>query len=291
MTDLPFISNELEKIFDKPFSNLQATPCGGGCINRTYILKESGNPIFFLKENSTSYEGMFEAEYSGLQAMQTVSGPRVPKPVTILTKNNHQYLIMELIHEGVRKSGFWPKFGRELALFHQEHRAAQFGYPMTNYIGATHQINTNENSWPEFFSQHRLMFQLDLAISKNRASKKLIDGVQRLCRKMGNYLPDTQNASLLHGDLWGGNFMTDEKGNAVLIDPAVYYGVPEADLAMTELFGGFHRDFYDAYQEIQSLDPEYPQQKKIYNLYHILNHLNLFGTSYASQAERIVRSF
>lgn len=280
----------LERLFGESVSIRGKHGVGGGCINQTSLLELTDGRKVFLKENSASYKGLFESEVAGLRSLSVEGGPRVPQPLAFTEADGRQYLLLEYVETGSRGKDFWEDFGRRLAHLHKVKRNERFGFDIDNYIGATPQINRWEVSWPRFFAQERLAFQLELARKNGYGRERWFGGAEHLVERMEELLPEPDSASILHGDLWGGNFMVDAQGRAVLIDPATYYGDREADLAMSELFGGFHRRFYDSYNEEFPIDPGYRERKHLYNLYHLLNHLNLFGASYAaSVADTVAR--
>lgn len=264
---------------------------GGGSINRTGTLELSNGVTLFLKENSRRHTDLFKAEAAALEALRAAQGPRVPEPIALVEDDRNQYLLMEAIEPGRKGGGFFSRFGRELAELHQSNRGEAFGFSMDNHIGSTPQKNPWTESWTEFYGEQRLRFQIELARRKGLADGSMVSGVESIIGKLHTLLPEPEHPALLHGDLWGGNYMVDEEGEPVLIDPAVYYGHREADLAMTELFGGFSPEFYRAYDETFPLQPGYRERVDLYNLYHLLNHLNLFGGGYAGSCRSIIRRY
>lgn len=282
---------KVRELFGASVSIREKHGIGGGCINRTSALVLDHGPKIFLKENSISYVDLFKAEAVGLEALSTEGGPAVPKPYGYGAGAGRQFLLIEFVESGRKNPDFWEEFGRRLAFLHKVRNNVRFGFEIDNYIGASPQPNQWEESWPRFFGHRRLGFQLSLVRKEGHSSEGWVQGVERLIGRIEQLLPQPNHASLLHGDLWGGNFMVGADGRAVLIDPAVYYGHREADLAMTELFGGFGPRFYAAYNEILPLDPGYEDRKDLYNLYHLLNHFNLFGGSYSGSIASIVKRY
>ena len=259
---------------------------GGGCINQAYRV-ESNPHAFFIKVNDVSGLDMFEAEAEGLQELGRITKLCTPTPVCFGASDSHAYLVMDDLQLG--GSGDASKLGEGLAAMHRI-TAAKFGWSRDNTIGATLQINQQESDWLVFWRDHRLGFQLQLA-QQNGAGSKVQKTGEQLLDALADLLDGHEPvASLLHGDLWSGNYAFTNSGEAAIFDPAVYYGDRETDLAMTELFGGFGQDFYAAYQDTWPLDTGYPLRKNLYNLYHILNHFNLFGGGYLSQAQGMMQS-
>lgn len=258
---------------------------GGGCINSAAVL-EDGKRRYFVKLNEARRLAMFEAEADGLKEMSRAGGVRVPLPVCAGTANDAAYLVLEYIELESADTRSFEQLGQGLARMHRSTRA-EFGWHRDNTIGSTPQPNTPSSDWVTFWREHRLGFQLRLAVRNGRnmmnKGERLMTGLEHFFQSY-HPLP-----SLLHGDLWGGNVGTSN-GHPVIFDPAVYYGDRETDLAMTELFGGFPGRFYQAYRESWPLDPGYKVRKTLYNLYHVLNHFNLFGGGYASQAEHMIDS-
>ncbi len=257
---------------------------GGGCINDTAIISD-GQKSFFIKLNSRDQLPMFEAESEGLHALAEANAIRVPTPVCTGTSGAQSFFVMETMELGGRVNP--EQLGQQLARLHQ-HTARQFGWHRDNTIGSTPQNNPWHSDWIDFFRDQRLIFQLELARDAGIGSATFQRGM-RLAELLDNFFSDYPPvASVLHGDLWSGNVGADQAGNPVIFDPAVYYGDREADLAMTELFGGFGNRFFEAYNEVFPIDPGYPRRKTLYNLYHILNHFNLFGGGYGQQADSMI---
>ena len=269
----------------KPFHLKRADSIGGGCINSAYRLV-GDSQSFFIKLNSAKRLDMFEAEADGLQALAAARAIRVPLPVCTGVEASQAYLVIEYFESGGGNSGAAGDFGQQLARMHHQ-TSEQFGWHRDNTIGSTPQPNTPSDDWLEFWREHRLGYQLELAKQRGGPGSLLRKGEQ-LMQTMPNLFTDYQpRPSLLHGDLWSGNYAVTQEGEPIIFDPAVYYGDREADMAMTELFGGFPQRFYAAYNETWPLDSGYQLRKTFYNLYHILNHFNMFGGGYAGQAERM----
>lgn len=263
----------------------------GGCINSTYLLQLSRGKSYFTKENNHAPSDMFREESKGLTALSEKFPLIVPRPLALGKEGKKDFLILDFIKGSAKKRGFWTEFAVALAQMHDAEGSHTCGFDSDNYIGSTRQINDKMDKWTDFFCEKRLLYQLKLAVSRNLADSSVIKGVENICHKISSLLPEPNCPSLLHGDLWSGNYMVDEEGRAALIDPAVYYGHREADLAMTELFGGFPREFYDGYSQIYCLDKGYRERRDLYNLYHMLNHLNLFGLSYAGSVKSIISAY
>jgi len=280
------IAGEIAAASGAPFSIAARRSAGGGCINQAHIL-EGGGRRYFVKSNRAERLPMFEAEADGLRELARCGAIRVPQPVCCGAAAGSAFLALEYIEFGAGGRGGAARLGARLAALHRT-GAAQFGWRRDNTIGATPQINTWNDAWVDFWHERRLGFQLRLAAEHGAGNRLQREGeklLERLPRFFADYRP---LPALLHGDLWGGNAAFDAAGNPVIFDPAVYYGDREADLAMTELFGGFGADFYAAYRDSFPLDPGYATRKTLYNLYHVLNHYNLFGGGYLGQAERMM---
>lgn len=255
---------------------------GGGDINQAEMLTGHDGRRFFVKLNRADRLDMFEAEADGLADL--AAAIRVPQPICSGIDAGRAYLVLEYLELDGR--GDAAELGRRLAAMHR-HSRTSFGWQRDNTIGATPQPNGWLDDWIDFLRERRIGFQLQLA-GRNGAPRRLLEQGERLLDALPAFFACyAPAASLLHGDLWGGNYGY-ANSEPVLFDPAVYYGDREADLAMTELFGGFPSPFYAAYNEAWPIDDGYATRKTLYNLYHILNHYNLFGGGYAGQAERMV---
>ncbi len=260
---------------------------GGGCINQAVILV-SEKRRYFVKINQAPLVDMFAAEAEGLTEICRSGTVRVPEPICWGTAARSAYLVLQHVALGrARGAEAERQLGRQLAMMHKTTRGV-FGWRRDNTIGSTPQINTENSDWLAFWRQHRLGFQLELAGRKGHLGRLQSIGDKLLISLDAFFTGHRPTPSLLHGDLWGGNWSVDAAGDPVVFDPAVYYGDRETDLAMTELFGGFGSDFYAAYREQWPLDAGYRARLDLYNLYHILNHLNLFGGGYRAQAESMI---
>ena len=286
MDTYDLIADHIEQTTGTQFTMDRYSVIGGGCINRAVLLEGAGQR-YFLKLNQSALVKMFEAEAEGLQAIQATQTLRVPTPICWGAQSDKAYLVLEYIEMGSPGVQCFVQLGSNLAALHQA-TTSQFGWHLDNTIGSTPQINTYTNEWVEFLREYRLRYQLQLAAGNHLSSSTIVAGENLLTRlddMFGSYIPAP---SLLHGDLWGGNFSADKNGSPVVFDPATYFGDREADLAMTELFGGFDRAFYASYENAWALDEGYRVRKMLYNLYHVLNHFNLFGGGYGAQAQNMI---
>ena len=268
---------------------LRSIPVSGGDINDAYKLNLSDGRQIFMKVNRSVGLSFFQAEAEGLEAIRATGAINVPEVIAVGKDQQYgAFLLLEWVKADPKAHDFWEKFGKSLARMHQA-PASRFGWEKDNYIGASPQINTPHDKWVAFFRDCRLSPQFERA--QHYFDPSMWKRITRLLDHLEDHLVEPPHPSLLHGDLWSGNFITGNDGQAWLIDPAVYLGHAEADLAMTELFGGFHPDFYSAYREVSPLQPGYEQRRDLYNLYHLLNHLNLFGGGYLSAVLRILNRY
>ncbi|AFY74655.1 fructosamine-3-kinase [Synechococcus sp. PCC 7502] len=264
--------------------NPHQQPVSGGSINQAFCLSDRSNK-FFVKTNTAPRLGMFEAEAIALNQIYNTHTIQVPKPICWGITDGFSYIVTEWIEFG--RNGNWSQLGQNLAALHRVTTSSGFGWDQQNTIGATPQINHWTSNWVDFFIEHRLLYQIKLARQKGL---QVIASDQELWQLVPplfqGYNPQP---SLVHGDLWSGNMGFDQLGTPVIFDPALYFGDREVDLAMTELFGGFPSQFYQGYNQVFPLDSGYQSRKTLYNLYHILNHFNLFGGSYGSTAQGMIK--
>ncbi len=282
------IAQQISQQIDSPFDPKESQQIQGGCINQALRLSD-GNQHYFVKINHSTLLRMFEAEQRGLKTLAKSKSIRIPKPICSGIVDNQAYLVLEYIDFFPAQADSYRKAGTALAKMHKKNQS-KFGWHISNTIGSTLQINEYRDDWVVFWQQNRLQYQLNLAQAK-RATKRLIDDGTRLVEKLPLLFKNYKVVpSLLHGDLWTGNLSFDQQGNAVIYDPAVYYGDRETDIAMTQLFGSFDPSFYHAYNEAYPLQSGYQTRAILYNLYHILNHFHLFGGGYQTQAENMIKT-
>ena len=281
------IAQQISQATNQEFTINHRRPVGGGCINQGYAVTDDSNRTYFVKLNQAARVSMFAAEALGLQQMLETATICVPQPITWGVSADSAFIVLEWLELGSRgDTSAWQQMGRQLAAMHSHSSSQAFGWEQNNTIGSTPQINTWKTDWVEFYTQHRLGYQFQLA----RRQGGNFPQQEQLLSAIPQLLADHQpQPSLVHGDLWGGNAAFTTTGKPVIIDPATYFGDREVDLAMTELFGGFPAAFYQGYNELSPLDPGYKRRKTLYNLYHILNHFNIFGGSYESQANRMIQ--
>lgn len=288
--------NSLEEAIASVFGNdiriVSKDPVYGGDINSSFRLTLSDGRPVFMKSNSVKNLPFFETEAAGLEALRQTAAIGVPQVLGIGTDQKSSFLLLEYLEAAPKINRYWEVFGRELAALHRadpRHLAESFGFTEDNYIGATPQKNTPMMSWVDFFRECRLYPQLRMADRYfDHETRKLFI---KLTDHLDTYLPEPEFPSLLHGDLWSGNSAPGPDGKAWIFDPAAYVGHYEAELAMTELFGRCPEEFYRAYHEINPIENSYYDRRDLYNLYHLLNHLNLFGSSYLGSVKRIASRY
>ena len=285
------IASAVEAFTGQPFHVSTAQPVGGGCIHEAWRL-DDGQRSFFVKTGPTTAAASFDAEADGLNALRATGTVRVPKVGAGGTAaTDRAFLILEFLElRDLDRTG-GAALGEALARLHRESGIAAdatYGWPRDNFIGGTPQSNQSQRTWAGFFSAERLRPQLALA-SANGMERGLRDQGEQIAERLSALFLDYRPLpSLLHGDLWSGNAAQLVDGTPVIFDPAIYRGDREVDIAMAELFGGFPESFYAAYRAAWPLNPGYETRKTLYNLYHVLNHFNLFGASYLGQARRMI---
>ncbi len=295
------VSELVKDLYGDSVSITRKDSVAGGDINLAYRVCLSCGTDIFVKTNSLCNEGFFEAESKGLSALCSVKKIGVPKILGRGSDNQkgYSFLALEYIESSPRITSYWETFGHELAGLHRAETAAfvnvesagdRYGFSEDNYIGASPQKNCPAKKWTDFYRECRLMPQL--AMAERYLEPSLRKKADRLLDHLESYLREPEFPSLLHGDLWSGNMLCGPDGKVWIIDPAVYVGDFEADLAMTQLFGRLPERFYEAYSQVNPIDRKgYRERKRLYDLYHMLNHLNLFGTMYLGNVMEIIEEY
>lgn len=280
------IAQAITKTTGQEFAIATTNSVSGGCINQGYKVS-SQNREYFVKLNDVAQVEMFAAEALGLKQMYATQTITVPQPICWGTAKNSSYIVLQWLDLGRGDSQNWRLMGHQLAAMHRQGTSQDFGWERNNTIGSTPQVNTWKDNWADFFAEQRIGYQLRLAKRRGGSFPDTNQVIKAVKAKLETRKPQP---SLVHGDLWSGNAAIGDDGSPIIFDPATYYGDRETDIAMTELFGGFPTAFYHGYNEAWQLDSGYQQRKSIYNLYHVLNHFNLFGGGYGNQARRIIEN-
>ncbi|MCA9160624.1 MAG: fructosamine kinase family protein, partial [Planctomycetales bacterium] len=291
------VSSALCELIDPSTKIIQVQPIGGGCIsNAMQITLRSdrlGDGTWFAKSNAPSFVTNFQSERDGLIALAAAESISVPKPIAVGTAAERSWLITEWVETQPQFENFFDEFGRQLAELHRVTSGSRIGWPHDNYLGAAVQPNSATDTWVEFVAQNRIGYQLRWAVDQQRADSKLRRQGEAIVAAMPELLAGRMDeTSLLHGDLWSGNYLSgtaheDLAGVPVIIDPAVYHGCREAEFGMLKLFGSCAPEFYEAYQSTWPLADGWQRRINVYVLYHLLNHLNMFGSSYLGQCHHI----
>jgi protein-ribulosamine 3-kinase len=284
------ISSQIASLLGSPVR--RASSVSGGSINAAYRIELNDGRSCFLKTNEGYLYAMFEAEAKGLKVLRGVcEGIRVPEVIGHNKTDDGRlsWLLLEYVDNSRPGGTFFSHFGRQLAALHR-HSNDRFGLDHHNYIGSLYQSNTPHKTWASFYARERLMPQMKAAIDSGLLQPGIARNFENLFARLGEIFPDEPPA-LLHGDLWGGNYLCDSEGTPVIIDPAVYYGHREMEIAFTRLFGGYERAFYTSYNEAWPLGTGHDQRIDICNLYPLLVHTNLFGSSYAGRVISIINKF
>jgi protein-ribulosamine 3-kinase len=276
----------LAQHFNQRIDTLQFQPVDGGSINQTYKITFSNTHTFFCKINqAATFPHLFLHEKQGLEALRKTGAIQTPIVEAYAVLGDYQVLILEWIESGIKTQAFFKTFGEQLAALHHS-TAENFGWEIDNYMGSVPQQNAFEKNWTSFFIAQRLEPLAQQCLAQKLLTQKEHEGLKKLYQKLPQFFDDGEQPALLHGDLWSGNFMCNHTSEPVLIDPAVYYGHRCMDIAMTTLFGGFDKTFYDAYKYHFPLPTHYNIQIKICNLYPLLIHLLLFGRSYLTSIQQ-----
>lgn len=287
------IKQEAEKVLNDYYGTPTAidscSSMGGGSINAAYRLKTTEEDVFLKYNDVHRYPDMFEKEAAGLSIMRKTRTVYVPEVIGTGKTRNHAFIIMEFIHCGTRREGFWDDFGTKLAAMHR-HKNKTFGLDHDNYMGSLVQSNKLHSNWYDFFILERLEPQLRLARNNGYMNKGHTEQFQKLYKELINIIPEEKPA-LVHGDLYSGNYLITDSGTPCIMDPAIAYNHREVDIAMSTLFGLFNDRFYSSYNQAFPMEPEWERRLDIYNLYPLMVHVNLFGMAYLSSVERITRKF
>ena len=292
------LAQALVSLYGNSVAITETDRLSGGDINKAYGLTLNTGAHIFMKANSKANADFFTAEAAGLSAIEATGVIKTPEILCTGTDDGedvgYSFLLLKFIKSAKPRTDYWETFARDLAALHKADTkifelSGKFGFFQNNFIGARAQNNTPSDSWISFFRDNRLAPQFKDADSYFTAEDRT--KITKLLDHLEDFLIEPNQPSLLHGDLWSGNVMCGPEGKAMLIDPAAYIGHAEADLAMTELFGGFPEKFYDAYHEANPLEPGYENRRDLYNLYQLLNHLNLFGPTYLGPVLSIVDEY
>jgi protein-ribulosamine 3-kinase len=283
------ISKILTSKFDEEVRIFSFLPLSGGDINSAAKI-ESSHGNFFLKWNDFDrFPLMFQKEAKGLNLLREAKCIRIPEVIKAADAGDFSFLMLEFIETGSANDESFKNLGEGLARLHSNSQN-YFGLDHDNYIGSLAQSNKKHEDWISFFAEERIAPQLRLAFDSNLIDKGVLNASERLFKVLSEIFPDEASA-LLHGDLWSGNYLMDDQANPCLIDPAIYNGHREMDIAMTKLFGGFSTQFYEAYNATFSLEKDWEKRVEICNLYPLLVHVNLFGSSYVQQVKSILHRF
>jgi fructosamine-3-kinase len=267
----------------------RASSLSGGSINSAFRMDTNAGEFFMKYNRASAYPAMFETEAQGLSLLHDAQEIRVPAVIAQGDDGSNTFIILEYIDAAPMKDDFWEGFGRRLAALHR-HAGPYFGLDHDNYIGSLRQFNDKHHRWPGFFREQRLMVQMEMAARSGLLPAHTRRAFESLFSRLDDIFPD-EPPCLIHGDLWSGNYMVDDKGEACIIDPAVYYGSREMDIGMSQLFGTFASGFYEAYNEAWPMEPGWRERTEICNLYPLMVHVNLFGAGYLGSVEGILRKF
>jgi fructosamine-3-kinase len=280
-----FLLESLSSRWERPVKLLGAEPLLGGCINQVYKIETSVG-FFCVKYNAAPPPSFFSCEAEGLLRLKESGFPHIPE---VIFPAQEYFLTLEYLAPVSASSALWRKLGENLAQLHKNNLASAFGYPINNYIGSVPQSNLpNSEDWAVFFITQRI--EPLLRLCKNLWGRDIFLRFEKLFSRLENYFPPAA-PSLLHGDLWSGNVYFAAPASPFLLDPAVYYGHPEAELAFTHLFGGFAPAFYEGYYSVTPQEPGFSERIALYNLYPLLVHAHLFGESYAQEVIRVLKRF
>jgi fructosamine-3-kinase len=281
---------QLNKSFEgEPIKIENCFNLSGGCINDAALIKTNIGEFFIKWNIEKKYPAMLEKEAKSLEFLAKYNLIDVPEVIFFDYVSEYQFLVLQYIKSGIKVKNFWEDFAVKLANIHMQ-KNKYFGFEFDNYIGSLSQSNNYKDNWSDFFIEERLVPMIKMARDSNKISSVLVNKFNNFFKKIDEIFPDEQ-PSLLHGDLWNGNFMVNENGYVCFIDPAVYFGFREMDIAMSKLFGGFDSKFYETYNEYYQMEKGWEVRLDYCNLYPLLVHVNLFGGGYINSVERILSKF
>lgn len=278
----------LLEVFNRSIELRSYRIIAGGSYNQAVCL-ETEKGLFLVKTNTETATDIFEKEFKGLDRLRKHTSLKIPQPIGLGKMHHLNYLLMEWIPEGNSGKNYWEELARGIAQLHGT-TSDRFGLWEDNYISVLPQVNKEFDNWPEFLIENRIEKMLAKALSRRLIDDAFLKRIRKIYQRLPLLFPDEKPA-LLHGDLWSGNVLATESGQPCLIDPAVYFGHREMDLAFSKLFGGFSDHFYLSYNEFYPIEPGFEERVDLYNLYPLLVHLNLFGKSYLSSIEKVVKKF
>jgi len=286
---LDYIISEIQNNTQKETQYISHSSVGGGCINECFKISTTQETYFVKINSATKYPKMFEKEALGLKQLAEANVIRIPDVVALGSNDNYSFLVLEHINSKGQKDDFWNDFAYKLAKLHKK-TSELFGLDHDNYIGSLQQSNQQHANWIDFFILERLEPLVKIAYNKRLIDNKLNKQFNILYSKLNSLIPQ-ECPSLIHGDLWSGNFISDENGEVCIIDPAVYYGHREAEIAFTKMFGGFSHSFYEYYNDYFPLEKDWQKRIDLFNLYPALVHLILFGSSYYSLVKHNIQQY
>lgn len=283
------VIKQIETSLNVRLDLINTSVVSGGDINEAYRFSTSEGDFFVKKNSDSRFPQMFQKEALGLKLMEEAGEIEVPKPIAFGSDPETAFLILNFIKTGSKSKNFWIDFAQKLANLHK-HTSDYFGLDHDNYIGSLHQSNKKHTNWTDFLREERLNIQVKKARDQGRIDNNTVKAFERFYKRLDDIFP-IEPTSLIHGDLWGGNYMVNEAGDPVIIDPAVYYGHREMDLGMSQLFGGFSPEFYDAYNQYYPLEKGWQKRMDYCNLYPLMVHVNLFGGGYINSVKSILNRF
>ncbi len=283
------LEHKLSNYLAKPFEIIAFQKLHGGSVNYSYLIKGKEQSLFIKLNSVSSFPKMFELEQRGLELIASTRTIGVPNVLLQGEFESYSFLILEFIENGRKTNSFWEQFGKQIAALHQK-KSEHFGLDYENYIGSVKQPNMKTKSWVDFFASQRLEAQLKIAFDQKLIDNELKNQLNHLIKRLPKLIPNC-SASLLHGDLWSGNFSANIKSTPIVFDPAVYYGNREMDIAMSMLFGGFNKQFYEAYNSVYPLTQGWEERVDLCNAYPLLVHVNLFGSAYARRLRTAIKKY